>query len=311
MMKGITLMLAAISALMVEALAEGDCKEEANSTLREIDCVVKKLNWMINVTEDLLLRTRVHAEEIHGKRYLLEARYAAWKELFLYVKQFMRKDESNEMKEILNEMGSVFEAESYLQKKFDLNVSYLEKRMIAVVRTGTKYAATMEEMYRIGLEAVCVASKSHNYCGNNRTVVTCGKTFAGEGLSDIITEFDSDTSGHIDLRFHNGTVQSNGGNKLADRIDMASTTFGRILKHQGIKSSLRVHAETNDYGLVEKVNAIKLLRFFVTPLREINEITSKIEAIPSKLSERAFRIDTLSGKLQSLLSSITAPTTQD
>ncbi|AAZ10915.1 hypothetical protein, conserved [Trypanosoma brucei brucei TREU927] len=282
-------------------------------TLKRIDCVVKKLNWMINVTEDLLLRTRVHAEEVYGKKYSLEERFTTWKELYVYVKNFVRKEKGDKMKEILNEMESVFEGESYLRKKFNLNVSYLEEKVMDVVRTGTRYAATMVEMYRVGLEAVCIVNKSHGYCGDNGAYVKCGTTFVGKDISDVVRVLEN-SSEHIDLSFQNRKTQKvaqsgHGGSKLADKVNAASTSYGHIIKHRGIRSNLgKSKVITNGNGLVEFVHSPRIFKSFITPLREINDIISEIEATPSKLLEQTSRIDALEKELQSIFSSITIST---
>ncbi|AAZ10911.1 hypothetical protein, conserved [Trypanosoma brucei brucei TREU927] len=306
MVRIVPVVFAAISVVLVDSRMQ-ETDKEALSTLKQIDCVVKKLNWMINVTEDLLLRTRVHAEEVYEKRYSAEEQNAAWRELFLRGKPFMKKEKGDKMKEILNEMESVFEGESYLRKKFDLSVSYMEEKAMDVVRTGTRYAATMEEMYRVGSEAVRMLNNSHGFCRNNGIQVTCDGTLTGRDVSDIITEFDSSRDEHVDLRFHNGTAYSTGGRKLADRVDSVSTSHGHIFKHRGIRGNLgRDKVLANRYGLVEDVNVTRVFKSFLPHLKEINDVSSEIEVMLSKLSERASRIDTLSDKLHSLFSSLMA-----
>ncbi|AAZ10913.1 hypothetical protein, conserved [Trypanosoma brucei brucei TREU927] len=308
MIRILLVMLFVVWVVLAENMSPEADNDESLTTLNQIDCVVKKLNWMINVTEDLLLRTRVHAEEVYEKRYSAEERYAAWERLFVYVKPFMKKQKGDKMKEILNEMESVFEGESYLRKKFNLNVSYLEEKVMDVVRTGTRYAATMVEMYRVGLEAVCIVNKSHGYCGDNGAYVKCGTTFVGKDISGIVGDFDSDAD-YMDLSFTGGGFQSHGGNKLADKVNTASTSLGLVLKHRGIRNNLgKDNVQTNKLRSVEKVNASELLKLFVTPLREINDIISEIEATPSKLLEQTSRIDALEKELQSIFSSITIST---
>ncbi|CBH10624.1 hypothetical protein, conserved [Trypanosoma brucei gambiense DAL972] len=305
MMRSVAVIFAAIIFVLAEGRAPEISKDESLTTLQQIDCVVKKLSLMINVTEDLLLRTRVRAEEIYGKRYSAEEKYTMWEGLFVHIKRFMKRENSNEMKEILNEMGSVFEAESYLRKKFEVAVSHLEEKVMNVVSTGIRYAATMEEMYRVGLEAVCIVNSTLNYCGDNSTHVTCDRVFFGKHLSEIVSEFDRGTNEHIDLSFTSGTWQSFGGNKLADKVNTASTSLGLVLRHRGIRSSFgKDNVQTNKFRSVEIVNASDLLKLLITPLREINNIISQIESVPSQLLERASRIDTLSGRLRSIFNNL-------
>ncbi|AAZ10917.1 hypothetical protein, conserved [Trypanosoma brucei brucei TREU927] len=286
-------------------IAETTHGDESLSTLKQIDCVVKKLNWMINVTEDLLLRARVHAEKVYKKKYLLEERYAAWERLFVYVKPFMKKQKGDKMKEILNEMERIVETESYLQKNFNLNVSYFEKKMMTIVRVGIRYSATMEEMYRVGLEAVRSGKEVPKSCEIYEANVTCERAFSGGNLSIIVAEFGSGTEENIDLRFENGGHWSKGGNKLADRVHNVSTTFGRVIKHRGIGNSLgKARVLMDERDLVEHVSAAKLLKLFVTHLREVGNLTSEVEATPSKLSERVHKFSILEKKLESLFNSL-------
>ncbi|SCU65203.1 uncharacterized protein TEOVI_000892700 [Trypanosoma equiperdum] len=217
----------------------------------------------------------------------------------------MNREKSSEIKKILNEMESIFETESYLQKRFDLNISHLEEETIAVISTGIKYAATMEEMYRIGFEAVCTGSESRSYCENGGANAFCRESFIGKDLPEIIAEFEGSIGEKIDLSFQNGSLYSTGGKKLADKVDAKSTSYGHIFKHRGIRGNLgRDKVKANKYQLAEMVNVTKLFESFLPHLKEINNLIYEVETMPSKLSERTSRIDTLSDKLQHLFSSL-------